>query len=246
MLACTYGPQIRAGGSYLFISHAYSKPKGIMKQTLTWLAFGLLATLTVVFAALYWIEISPDADEPTARADEQAETETKTQTFSSDATSSTAVEKTEQRIPTVNYEANVGKFKLALDPIYRVVVELDGDDQSGRATKIQIAREKQEAPGVIEMPLTAYVKLEAYPSKTHGTRDEFITSDTTLQDTTSKESAGNVAGVKARKFTITGLGETVKYYFESSGTTFLIEAWDVKTGDTQAMLDAVLAGFTFN
>jgi hypothetical protein len=213
-----------------------------MKKTILWLVFGLLVTLNIVTASLYWIEISPDeTNSAGAATDIEADAEITPEQF---AVPQTETSRAEKKTDMATYAAKIGKFTLTIDPAYRIVVELDGGAEGGDATKLRIAKMVSDEAGVVMMPINEMVKIEAYPTKTNGSRDEFVTADTTLQATSAKESTANVGGVQARKFIVDGLGESAKYYFESNGTTYLIEAWDITTGDTQAMLDEVLSGFS--
>ena len=139
----------------------------------------------------------------------------------------------------------IGKFALSLDPEYTIGVEVDGTFDGVSSTQLVIGRSSKENTSLVSLALNDYVRIEAYPSKGFGTRDQFITSDTSIQAGFAKETKAKVSGVEARLFVLDGVGENRKYYFENDGITYLIEAWDLSMGDNQVMLEAVLSGFSF-
>jgi hypothetical protein len=142
-----------------------------------------------------------------------------------------------------SYTAKIGKFQLELDSEYVIVIHKDGTFDGVDSTDLRIAR--AQGNGVAENLINDSVKIEAYPTKVNGTRDQFVTSDTVLQASSAKEERALVDGADARRFTVDTLGRTVKIYFENGGTTYLIEAWDTTNPETELMLEAVVRGFNF-
>jgi len=206
-----------------------------MKNTVIWLLFGMLVISNAVLALLLITDESSD------RAQAQSTpTEVATQTpLDEEASLGVVSERYE-------YAAQAADFSLSLGGEYRIVVENDEGSGKLRSTKLRIGRGSSSLPNAVQAAANDYVKVEAYPSSSNGTRDQFVNNDTALQGNFADESASSVDGVQARRFELEGVGKTVKYYFERQGLVYFIEAWDVSSGDTQIMLDDVLRGFNFN
>ncbi len=208
-----------------------------VKTTLVWLAFGLLVISNLVLGLLFLMS----EDDPVA-------VETPTETLpqvASEVTDEPRVSAPVDEGGTDTYKAKAASFNLDLDPEYRIIVENDGGNDRLRSTKLKIARGSAGESGPIMSEAADYVKVEAYPSKFQGTRDQFVTADTALQGNFADEASTKIDGVQARKFTLEGVGKTIKYYFERDGITYFIESWDISSGDTKMMLDDVVRGFTF-
>ena len=216
-----------------------------MKTTTTWLVIGFLTISNAVFALLYFTGDDPEATPVanTTEVVEEAEVAGATDVMQEAVKE---VEVSSDNPDRSQYDAVSANFSLDLDPRYQVVVEKDGGSDELRSTILKIGRKGADENGTISLRADDYVKVEAYPSAINGTRDQFVTNDTALQGNFADEAASKVDGVQARKFTLEGVGKTVKYYFERDGITYFIESWDVSSGDTQVMVDDVVRGFSFN
>ncbi len=214
-----------------------------MKNTILLLAVGLLFISNLVIGTLYLLEKGSDANIVAANSNVGNTTDLLAQTDNSNL----AKQQPEQK-PSDNviYKSAIGHFSLELDNEYEIAVSQDSGADSNKLTKLQVGRRIFDKNGVISLGLDDYTKVEAYPSKFNGNRDQFVTADTALQSANFIESSQLIDGVKSRKFIIDGVGKTVKYYFERNGMTYLIEAWDTSSGDTSVMLNDVVKGFNFN
>ncbi len=214
-----------------------------MKNTVIWLIFGLLVISNAVLALLFLNERGKAASlaQPVAASEDAGEVAGET-TSEQETTVSAAEESNERGV----YRAKAANFSLTLDDEYSIIVENDGGSDNLRSTKLRIARSGSDAEAPVMSGSDDYVKIEAYPSNVNGTRDQFVTNDTALQGNFADEAASKVDGTQARRFTLEGVGKTIKYYYERDGITYFIESWDVSTGDTQLMLDDVVRGFSFN
>lgn len=210
-----------------------------MKNTLVLLLIGLLITTNVVVLMLYFLK-GDSSSVPSAAADVGS-----VASVAQEFLDIPEAERIQTEPTSTVYSAKVGKFSVDIDKEYRIIVELDGGTDGLKSTKLKIGRETPISPGVVSLAANDYVLIEAYPSNVNGTRDQFVTADTALQGNISDEMASEVDGTPARKFNLNGVGKTTKYYFERGGTTYLIEAWDISSGDTQVMLGDVLRGFSF-
>lgn len=215
-----------------------------MKTTLVWLALGMLVISNAVFAMLYFTKNDNAASVTTVAntTEEPAPTDVAAEEFPNMA-SQVATEATAER---TSYDAVAANFELNISPNFQVIVEKDGGDGSLRSTILKIGRKGTDDSGAISLKTDDFVKIEAFPSDVNGTRDQFVTSDTALQGNSADEAASEIDGVQARKFTLEGVGRTVKYFFERDGITYFIESWDVSSGDTLSMLNNVVKGFSFN
>ena len=214
-----------------------------MRTVFLWLGLGFFAVGFIAMTGLYLLEIGGNdghAQAPANSTMSTTESASAHQSFISDAPESAPVE-----VVPVSYQADVGKFKLDLDQFYSIIVHLDGDFEGGPSTKLEVGRKVNGTEGVFSAYLNDYVKIEAYPSSTHGGRDQFVNTDTVLGAASAIEEPASIDGVQARKFTVNTLGRTEKIYFENNGVTYLIEAWDTANGGTQDTLNDVIRGFSF-
>ena len=212
-----------------------------MRTTIGWLVFGLLITSNVVLGLLYITKDSGSTGSASQSPQAEVAGQQTDQFPSMGEDSAVSIDSDEM----VEYEAVASNFKLSLSSNYQVVVERDGGDGSLRSTIVRIGRKGAGVNDAISLRSDDYVKIEAYPSDVNGTRDQFVTNDTALQGNEADETATTIDGVEARKFTLNGVGKTIKYYFERDGITYFIESWDVDSGDTLPLLNNVVKGFRF-
>lgn len=215
-----------------------------MKTTLVWILIGALVISNAVLSLLFLT----DTEQPTTGqnavrdvfADQESATEKETVAV---ATARQEQLETADTQPTT-YESKTSQFALELAPEYVVVVEKDGGANELKSTILKLAR-RGDNPASVSLGADDFVTIEAYPTKTNGTRDQFIAADTALQGNSAKESEANIDGTPARKFVLEGVGETIKFFFERGDITYHIEAWDVSSGDTRRMVDDAVRGFSF-
>lgn len=227
----------------IFVSKKPLK-RNSLKTTITWLVMGLLVISNIVLAMLYF---SSGDEEPGVASTENVEqiSEDVAPAEENVAQSEETVEVLPASENRTIYEAKASKFSLNIPSEYQVVVDRDGGSGGLHSTMIKIGRKNADEHGSVSLAADDYVKIEAYPSDVNGNRDEFVTNDTALQGNSADESSTNIDGTQARRFTLNGVGKTIKYYFERGGVTYFIEAWDISSGDTNIMLDDVIGGFRF-
>ena len=218
-----------------------------MKTTITWLFVGLLLISNVVLGLLLFTGDEASEGSEALATDVGSEIAGEEELFMSDDTVEEvlAAETVVEEETNTTYTAKAASFTLDIDEDYVVVVEKDGGVEAEQSTLLKIGRKNLENTGNIELHADDYVKVSAFPSNFNGTRDQFVTNDTALQGNVATEASSQIDGTQARKFTLNGVGKTIKYYFERGGETYLIEAWDVSSGDTQVMLNDVVDGFRF-
>ncbi len=210
------------------------------KSTLLWVGMIFFAAGFIGMGGLYLLEKSEVPAFENQMTEDDASNQPRSAAFAMEA-----AEVTTTAADISSYEAKVGKFKLSLDGAYAIVVHNDGSLNGTASTQLEVGRKRDEQSGVVDAALNGYVKIEAYPSKSHGSRDQFVTSDTVLQAASAVEEKELIDRVPARKFTVATLGKTQKYYFEQNGVTYMIEAWDISNSETLDTLNNVINGFSF-
>ena len=220
-----------------------------MKTTIAWLVIGALVISNLVLGMLYFTSKDSDGVAATASSAESAversgndapEEQTPVIIHEEAQAEGVAVE------DKTKFSSETSNFELSISGDYQVIVEKDGGRGGQRSTTLKIGRKNADENGSVSLGANDYVKIEAYPSDINGTRDQFVTNDTALQGNIADEASTKIDGVQVRKFTLKGVGETIKYYFEHKGNTYFIESWDVSSGDTAVMLRDVVKGFNFN
>lgn len=214
------------------------------KKLLLTLLIGLLIISNLVFGALYWLERGSTTNKmANSNADSSIENSDQTNFTVESSVNSLALDENRQ---TTTYKSTVGKFALEINSEYIIAEESQvGGETPQDSVRIKVGRVTSSKDGIIALAANDHILIEAFNSKVNGTRDQFVTADTALQAGFSKESRSKIDGIDVRRFDLDGVGSTIKYYFERSGVTYLIEAWDVSSGDTEVMLKDVIEGFSF-
>jgi hypothetical protein len=142
----------------------------------------------------------------------------------------------------VTYEAEVGKFTLALDPKYAVIEELDGGAEGGSATQLTVAL-TTDTEGVIDANLGNKVSVRTINGNSFEEAVDAALSDS--PEKTKLDETVTIDGATGEVYELSGLYESKAIFFASGGIFYQILA-DVDNEQTQAITDDIIEGFKFN
>lgn len=143
-------------------------------------------------------------------------------------------------------EATVGKFKLSLQD-YVIIRHHDGGFEGGPITSLSVGTKSTTGTNVIDYPTLRRVDVQAQPL--NDSYQQYIDNTiASLQSPDHTELANiTVAGETARVFRFDGLFSEKIVFFQHEGIVYKVRALQTTdpSDDTQQMLDAVVAGFSF-
>lgn len=203
-----------------------AKPSKLM--IVAWILVGLLALSTVWLAWLYFnqsdeINQTDDNSAQVAETGEEAEEEAPLRTV---------------------YQAEVGKFKLDLDPTYAVVENLDGGFEGGPATSIEIGIVASDTPGVVSNSPAQAFMIFAVPDEGATLADNSRVDTLSSNDLATRKDDTTFAGTPARVYEVDGLFTTQHIVFVKNDLVYEITM--LKGDKTQTTtLAAVKTGFSF-
>lgn len=208
------------------------KPKKDKQKVIAWILVVLLAMTAGAFAWLYFTKDN-QANEPVQEqaADDDSQTaDADTGDDSADASKTV-------------YEAEVGKFKLELDPTYVVIEKLDGPFEGGPASIIDIG-ETTTSTGVVSLnpaqPFSLFARPEAGATIATNSRVMALEGD----DLAKPQANGEFAGETTRVYQVDGLFSTRHIIWVKNGIVY--ELAHISEDETHAaMLRVVEAGFSF-
>lgn len=149
---------------------------------------------------------------------------------------------------TARFTANVGKFALSLeDKSYVIIKNHDGAGEGGDSSLISVGKCLDGENNVVNYATNEEVTISAIPaSNGEGTNfSDWVTSRVEADGGESRELDGTtVADIEAREFSITGLGETRKIFFENNGIWYEVTAYNAE-GNALSIRSDTLEGFSF-
>lgn len=206
----------------------------------------LIVFVAVLFAAAVgagvWYWQQQTIDEQSARLNSQSEQAGTIDEV--DQQESTDAEQVDKADTQTEYEAEVGKFSLALPDKHKVVQKNDGGGEGGPSTRISIVDETDN-PGVYTSSLGEEIIIFARPLDPphltfRGSVDGRVSNESVMEESTT-----TVDGVEAEVYVLGGLGNYQRIFFSNDGIFYSIEV-SSESDDANEKLDTVIDSFSFN
>lgn len=202
----------------------------------------VLAVAMTSLAAYFWQQERHTADVLRERV---SELEDATPASNSDNSSAALCSNS-----TTQFTPSVGKFSLSLpDSNYIIIKNHDGAGEGGDSSRVSVGKCLNTDNNTIEYNTREEVVLQATPATNW--------SDVTFEDWAAERAAadggearnldnGTIGEIATREFTVEGLGETRKTYFENNGIWYELTTYDATEGSPALTTrTAVINGLSF-